>query len=998
MSSSTTPSAGPRMAARTALPKADPLESWNNSISFDVSSARGSLFSLGPRTNPLIKEVNSGRGEDALGIPVVERKEEVVTKVESTPHPHLEHKEILSSANESLNETKSSISGVSLVLEGVDETPDIFDSLEYSSNSLNDDNDTSSSISTHSVAELSRSLERAMKAVKSDSWRGTEEDHRGTVTNTKKKLRIRRKKLQRMMQKYEQKVHNFRHQIPTSNNPHISESNYSIPEITPKISNTSQEIAVHVKNEKIILPTLNTKDIEKNIITLTKQAEMPRPPFSLHCTICYDAFHPVTRPPIVLPCGHTYICEDCGKRLTKCMECRKCTKTVFTSDVTKAMAGGNTSSAFTPSHSSAPSEHLYNRGLSPEDNPSHYVGTNPAYSPRRYYGNSVATPRRSSSPRTLSVGDGGLLGTASNRGVGLAISGRQPQASSQYLTSLPTVPLAKNVAMIGMMEACMARDDALKTVERKKMQKLSQIRAKRDSDDFGSDDDSAYDEDEDGVYESGDDDDKVNFAFGTMHWTGNHGTYAVKDEGGVVVLPKSPQEGLFPQFSLSVKAEDDEQLDLNSKITDEPYLIQSGTLVQIVDVQNNIAKLARGRGFVYADSSQLVRIGPPRDELCSIEGMLHVSHHRRSELLALLQSSIMLEKGLVQQYQIAARDEHQRNVDNKLAWAAAKRLQGRAAAKSPDFNEDCQGSGDVIREQLVEKGDDDVDQGLEFENDPVLFIPSEAQSKEVESIRMQKLKDRQHEEVKPTSDVSSNGNWILSTHLGEPKQSKSPYYDSRSMEITSPDESAVDEFSSATKDDNSNDCKSKTSEHPTQKVREVLSTSLTSSSYESPSVILGCGSFFTLEPDENVEVIQQPETPQQTPSQTSQSSQLSGSPNALNHGSPSPPHISNSSGSFDSVDFRTGRSGHAGLSLVKKSPVHHSSPHYHHTATTSTVASTGAVQNIVPSPGTPRLMSEHRGIARIRQIRPTSNFSPARGGSSGQGARTSGDQSWFGHL
>jgi len=609
----------------------------------------------------------------------------------------------------------------------------------------------------------------------------------------------------------------------------------------------------------------------------------------------------------------------------------------------------------------------------------------------------VAT-RRSGSPRTVGVGDGVLSGNASNRGVGFGIAGRHPQVTSQCLASLPTVPFPKNVAMIGMMEACMAQYDALKNVEPKKPPNLSRIRPKRDSEDSDSDSDSADDEDEDGVYESGDDDDKVNFALGTMHWTGSHGTYAVKDEAGVVVLPKSPQEGLFPEFSSSVKLKGDEQLDQNAKPTDEPYLIQSGTLVQIVDVQNNIAKLARGRGFVYADSTQLVKIGPPRDELCLIEGMLHVSHHRRSELLALLQSSIMLEKGLVQQYQIAARDEYQRKADNKLAWAAAKRLQGRAAAKSPDLNENCQGSSNVMQAQSVESEDDDINQEMGFENDPVLFIPSEAQSKEAESIRMQKLRDSQCDEAKATTDDTSYDNCKLSTHLTEIEQCKSLNCDSGSMETTTQDASTTIDLSPANTNDNPKVCKTETSEQPSQQIREVLNTSLTSTSHESPSVILGCGSFFTLEPDENVEVIQQPETPQQTPSQTSPSSQQSGSPNPLNYGSPSPPRISNSSGSFDSIDFRTGRSGHAGLSLIKKSPMHHSTSHYHHTATTSTVASAGAVQNIAPSPGTPRLMSEHRGIARIRQIRPTSNFSPARGVSSGQGARTSGDQSWFGNL
>lgn len=46
-------------------------------------------------------------------------------------------------------------------------------------------------------------------------------------------------------------------------------------------------------------------------------------PFSFHCTICFESLNLTDRAPVVLPCGHTYICEQCAKRLDKCMECRK---------------------------------------------------------------------------------------------------------------------------------------------------------------------------------------------------------------------------------------------------------------------------------------------------------------------------------------------------------------------------------------------------------------------------------------------------------------------------------------------------------------------------------------------------------------------------------------------------------------------------------------------------------------------------------------------------
>mmetsp|Transcript_38675 Transcript_38675/g.57514 ORF Transcript_38675/g.57514 Transcript_38675/m.57514 type:complete len:612 (-) Transcript_38675:212-2047(-) len=45
-------------------------------------------------------------------------------------------------------------------------------------------------------------------------------------------------------------------------------------------------------------------------------------PFSFHCIVCFEEFDQVERYPVVLPCGHTYICHVCAQKIDKCMECR----------------------------------------------------------------------------------------------------------------------------------------------------------------------------------------------------------------------------------------------------------------------------------------------------------------------------------------------------------------------------------------------------------------------------------------------------------------------------------------------------------------------------------------------------------------------------------------------------------------------------------------------------------------------------------------------------
>jgi hypothetical protein len=43
---------------------------------------------------------------------------------------------------------------------------------------------------------------------------------------------------------------------------------------------------------------------------------------SFHCIVCYETFEHEQNYPVVLPCGHTFICNECSRRINKCMECR----------------------------------------------------------------------------------------------------------------------------------------------------------------------------------------------------------------------------------------------------------------------------------------------------------------------------------------------------------------------------------------------------------------------------------------------------------------------------------------------------------------------------------------------------------------------------------------------------------------------------------------------------------------------------------------------------
>lgn len=74
--------------------------------------------------------------------------------------------------------------------------------------------------------------------------------------------------------------------------------------------------------------------------------------------ICFEEFHPEDRYPVVLPCGHTYVCNVCADRLDKCMECRT---PLFTIVPNKNQNGPNGSDLHTQNYS-RPSVNARSRG------------------------------------------------------------------------------------------------------------------------------------------------------------------------------------------------------------------------------------------------------------------------------------------------------------------------------------------------------------------------------------------------------------------------------------------------------------------------------------------------------------------------------------------------------------------------------------------------------------------------------------------------------------
>jgi len=281
----------------------------------------------------------------------------------------------------------------------------------------------------------------------------------------------------------------------------------------------------------------------------------PAAEVSLHCVICFEEFDIRERPPVVLPCGHTYVCLVCAKRLNRCMECRE---PLF----------------WHPPVAKAPPANMHMNGRSPA--PGNRYGARGRYSP------APQTPPHPS---------------------------MHPPVKEEPVP----LPLPKNTVLMGMIEAA----------ERQK--RLLQGNIAMATGNLVDE----CDEEEDEFL--------VNpILAGMSAFVGACGTYAVKETSGLAVLPFDPnmQHHSRPDEE---KKEDKPR---------EPFTIEPGQTVQVVNVDEGVYQLARGAGFIVATVNQLVKVGDPLEKSCQLEGMLQSVKKKQQELQDELQQINTLASGL----------------------------------------------------------------------------------------------------------------------------------------------------------------------------------------------------------------------------------------------------------------------------------------------------------------------------------------------------------------
>ena len=327
--------------------------------------------------------------------------------------------------------------------------------------------------------------------------------------------------------------------------------------------------------------------------------------FTLNCVICFDPFNDQEQYPVILPCGHTFVCNECANRLDNCHECRQ--------------------SLFVEPKQAQAQAIVDPSVLFDDEMPKWYKPLPPRPSPRERH--------RAQSFRKKKV--------------------KTPQ---EFVLDPIRLPLPKNLVlleMIGVAKATMKKSqgqidedqcaemtakegiraltsecgtyvvkDTLQILRERpaEMEEATACRHKTATRPANRDDISRKSQ---GILKSLSSRKKKRVA--------NSPNSSKKSS------PRARAKRLGLKGSVSHSFErDDECNDLSSVASTIPPEIENlepGDYVHVVAFDNGIAKLARRRGYVHARPEQLVKVAGPQDDVVAIEGQLCAMINKRKTCL-----------------------------------------------------------------------------------------------------------------------------------------------------------------------------------------------------------------------------------------------------------------------------------------------------------------------------------------------------------------------------
>mmetsp|Transcript_15720 Transcript_15720/g.28598 ORF Transcript_15720/g.28598 Transcript_15720/m.28598 type:complete len:653 (-) Transcript_15720:504-2462(-) len=319
--------------------------------------------------------------------------------------------------------------------------------------------------------------------------------------------------------------------------------------------------------------------------------------FSFHCMICFEEFGVEVRAPVVLPCGHTYVCSTCADRLDRCMECRMPLYTITKAAIhvphpTTSRYASPTPTRPIPAEKKRlplPKNVVLLSLMEATQLASEQTRDSRHTTPTKSHGNSTRSltgalsqdyidhqSSSTSEEEELFYNDEQAIQMGTSMAMGYC--GTYAVATKEGLTIVPTLPPSATEA-------------------------TSSANNPSDVDSLVMD------------FQSGQNKKKKSSLSAPVL---SRMTSTLDHVGSGVELESLPDGPAHP---------------LSSSNKTRVYTLKYGDRIQIVSMDDDgWARLARGYGFVKAKPSELVKVGGSMDRACKLEAMLHSLALRRSQL------------------------------------------------------------------------------------------------------------------------------------------------------------------------------------------------------------------------------------------------------------------------------------------------------------------------------------------------------------------------------
>lgn len=195
---------------------------------------------------------------------------------------------------------------------------------------------------------------------------------------------------------------------------------------------------------------------------------------------------------------------------------------------------------------------------------------------------------------------------------------------------------------------------------------------------------------------SSNDDEENRILMGTDITTSTCGTYIVRKKDGLKLEQKISAQESRP---VEISWKEDVESIVTKGASESATMLNCGDRVQVVNIVNNWAKLARGYGYVFLENANdLVKIGGPLDKACSMEAWMYSLSRSRDRLIQAQNNVEDDALSLMNRLRKSLEVDEDLTVIAADAFSSKERRDSRESSRSQCDSPSNESSADLIRQ------------------------------------------------------------------------------------------------------------------------------------------------------------------------------------------------------------------------------------------------------------------------------------------------------------